>query len=181
MARCRGQSRIIGASASGQGAGGRHPQFLRHRAGQRQTAQQPRGQVGRYQRGEDFTEALATDLGLDVYKIDLALVVSKYIGETEKNLDRIFDEAQESDAILFFDEADALFGKRTRVRDAHDRFANIEIDYLLQRMERFPGVLILATDHHEALDDRFVRQLRFRVEFGPPAPPLPAVPSRGPP
>ena len=91
-------------------------------------------------------EVIARELGLDLYKIDLSGVVSKYIGETEKNLARIFDEADSGNAILFFDEADALFGKRTEVTDAHDRYANIEISYLLQRMEEYEGVVILATN-----------------------------------
>src|SRR3954452_11070171 len=87
-------------------------------------------------------DVLAHTLGLDLYKIDLSSVVSKYIGETEKNLARIFDEARTSNAILFFDEADALFGKRTQLRDAHDRYANIEIGFLLQRMEAYQGLVI---------------------------------------
>jgi AAA+ superfamily predicted ATPase len=110
-------------------------------------------------------EVIATDLGLDLYKIDLATVVSKYIGETEKNLDRIFSEAQESDAILFFDEADALFGKRSEVKDAHDRYANIETAYLLQRTEEYDGVVILASNLKKNLDEAFVRRLHFLIEF----------------
>src|SRR5262249_11388531 len=110
-------------------------------------------------------EVIATDLGLDLYKIDLATVVSKYIGETEKNLDRIFGEAQESDAILFFDEADALFGKRSEVKDAHDRYANIETAYLLQRTEEYDGLVILASNLKKNLDEAFVRRLHFLVEF----------------
>ena len=97
-------------------------------------------------------EVIAHDLGLDLYKIDLANVVSKYIGETEKNLERIFSEAASSNAILFFDEADAIFGKRSEVKDAHDRYANLEISYLLQRMERYDGVTILATNLRANLD-----------------------------
>ncbi|HZN78466.1 MAG TPA: AAA family ATPase, partial [Mycobacterium sp.] len=107
----------------------------------------------------------ATSLGLDLYKIDLSSVVSKYIGETEKNLARIFDEARTSNAILFFDEADALFGKRTQVRDAHDRYANVEVSYLLQKMEEYEGVVILATNLRKNMDDAFVRRLHFTVEF----------------
>ena len=104
-------------------------------------------------------------LGLDVYQIDLASVVSKYIGETEKNLSRIFAEAQDSNAILFFDEADALFGKRSEVKDAHDRYANIETAYLLQRMEEYSGIVILATNMKQNLDEAFVRRMRFIIHF----------------
>lgn len=110
-------------------------------------------------------EVIAGVLGLDLYKIDLSTVVSKYIGETEKNLERIFSEATSSNAILFFDEADALFGKRSEVKDAHDRFANIEISYLLQRMERYDGVAILATNLRANLDEAFTRRLHFIVAF----------------
>jgi len=110
-------------------------------------------------------EVLANDLKLDLYKIDLAQVVNKYIGETEKNLDRIFTAAENSNAILFFDEADALFGKRSEVRDSHDRYANIEISYLLQKMEEYEGVSILATNLRQNLDDAFVRRLQAIVEF----------------
>ncbi len=92
-------------------------------------------------------------------------VVNKYIGETEKNLRRIFDAAEAADCLLFFDEADALFGKRTEVRDAHDRFANIEISYLLERMERFKGLAVLATNRRKDLDEAFLRRLRYVVEF----------------
>jgi SpoVK/Ycf46/Vps4 family AAA+-type ATPase len=110
-------------------------------------------------------DVLAHALGLDLYKIDLSTVVSKYIGETEKNLARIFDEARTSNAILFFDEADALFGKRTQVRDAHDRYANVEISYLLQKMEEYEGVVVLATNLRKNLDDAFMRRLHVTVEF----------------
>jgi hypothetical protein len=110
-------------------------------------------------------EVIAAELGLDLYKIDLSSVVSKYIGETEKNLERIFNEAESSNAILFFDEADALFGKRSEVRDAHDRYANIEISYLLQRMEAYDGVTILATNLGANLDEAFTRRLQFAVDF----------------
>ena len=110
-------------------------------------------------------EVIANSLQLDLYKIDLSQVVSKYIGETEKNLHRIFREAQSSGALLFFDEADALFGKRSEVRDAHDRYANIEISYLLQKMEEYDGIAILATNLRRNMDDAFVRRLRFIVEF----------------
>ena len=108
---------------------------------------------------------LARSLGLDMYKIDLSGVVSKYIGETEKNLDRIFFEASTANTVLFFDEADALFGKRSEVRDAHDRYANIEISYLLQKMEEYDGVAILATNLSQNLDEAFTRRMQFVVEF----------------
>jgi SpoVK/Ycf46/Vps4 family AAA+-type ATPase len=110
-------------------------------------------------------EIIANELGLDLYKIDLSGVVSKYIGETEKNLDRIFRAAENANAILFFDEADALFGKRSEVRDSHDRYANIEISYLLQKMEQYEGVAILATNLRQSLDEAFVRRLAFTVHF----------------
>jgi AAA+ superfamily predicted ATPase len=110
-------------------------------------------------------EIIAGELALDVYKIDLSCVVSKYIGETEKNLSRIFLEAETSNAILFFDEADALFGKRSEVRDAHDRYANIEVGYLLQKMEEYEGVVILATNFRKNMDEAFVRRMHFTVEF----------------
>ena len=110
-------------------------------------------------------EIIAGELALDLYKIDLSTVVSKYIGETEKNLSRIFAEAETSNAILFFDEADALFGKRSEVRDSHDRYANIEVGYLLQRMEEYEGVVILATNFRKNMDEAFVRRMHFTVEF----------------
>jgi SpoVK/Ycf46/Vps4 family AAA+-type ATPase len=110
-------------------------------------------------------EIIANELGLDLYKIDLSGVVSKYIGETEKNLDRIFTTAENANAILFFDEADALFGKRSEVRDSHDRYANIETSYLLQKMERYEGVAILATNLRQNLDEAFMRRLQFIIEF----------------
>jgi len=118
-------------------------------------------------------DVLASALGLDLYKIDLSTVVSKYIGETEKNLARIFAEARTSNAILFFDEADALFGKRTQVSDAHDRYANIEVSYLLQRIEEHQGVVILASNLRGNIDEAFVRRLHAVVEF-----PLPDVADR---
>jgi hypothetical protein len=109
---------------------------------------------------------IGRELGLDVYQIDLSSVVSKYIGETEKNLSRIFEEAQDSNAILFFDEADALFGKRSEVKDAHDRYSNIETAYLLQRMEEVSsGIVILATNMKQNLDEAFVRRMRFIINF----------------
>jgi hypothetical protein len=110
-------------------------------------------------------EVIARDLELDLYKIDLAGVVSKYIGETEKNLDRIFAAAEDASAILLFDEADALFGKRSEVRDSHDRYANLEVSYLLQKMEQHEGVSILATNLRQNLDDAFLRRLAFTVQF----------------
>ena len=110
-------------------------------------------------------EIMAGELGLDLYKIDLSSVVSKYIGETEKNLARIFAEAETSNSILFFDEADALFGRRSEVRDSHDRYANIEISYLLQKMEEYVGVVILATNFRRNMDDAFVRRMHFTIEF----------------
>jgi SpoVK/Ycf46/Vps4 family AAA+-type ATPase len=113
-------------------------------------------------------EIVAKELQIDAYKIDLSTVVSKYIGETEKNLSRIFHEAETSNAILFFDEADALFGKRSEVKDAHDRYANIELNYLLQRMEEFEGLVILATNLRKNIDEAFFRRMHFAVEF--PAP-----------
>jgi SpoVK/Ycf46/Vps4 family AAA+-type ATPase len=108
---------------------------------------------------------IARELQLELYKIDLSGVVNKYIGETEKNLARIFQEAEASDVILFFDEADALFGKRTKISDAHDRYANIETSYLLQRVEAYDGVVILATNLRENMDEAFTRRLKFIVEF----------------
>ena len=110
-------------------------------------------------------EVIAGQLQLDLYRIDLSQVVSKYIGETEKNLNRIFTAAENSNGILFFDEADALFGKRSEVRDSHDRYANIEVSYLLQKMEEYVGVSILATNLRQNLDDAFVRRLQFIIEF----------------
>jgi SpoVK/Ycf46/Vps4 family AAA+-type ATPase len=110
-------------------------------------------------------DIIAGELGLDLFKIDLASIISKYIGETEKNLGSIFDEAETSNAILFFDEADALFGKRSEVKDSHDRYANVEVGYLLQRLEEYEGVAILATNFRKNMDEAFVRRLHFTVEF----------------
>lgn len=110
-------------------------------------------------------EVIARELGLDLYKINLSSIVSKFIGETEKNLEKIFNEAENSNAILFFDEADALFGKRSEVKDSHDRYANIEISYLLQRMEAYNGVTILATNLRANLDEAFTRRLQFAIDF----------------
>ncbi len=113
-------------------------------------------------------EVIANELNLNLYRIDLSAVVSKYIGETEKNLRKLFDAAEDGGAILFFDEADALFGKRSQVKDSHDRYANIETNYLLQRMEAFQGLAILATNMKNALDQAFMRRLRFMIEFQSP-------------
>ena len=118
-------------------------------------------------------EVLARELQLDLYRIDLASVVSKYIGETEKNLKRLFDTAEGGGAILLFDEADALFGKRSDVKDSHDRYANIETSYLLQRMESYRGLAILTTNMRSALDPAFTRRIRFVVSF-----PFPGVEHR---
>ncbi len=118
-------------------------------------------------------EILAIKLDLPMYRIDLSQVVNKYIGETEKNLKRLFDAADASDLILFFDEADSLFGRRTEVKDAHDRYANLEISYLLERMERFKGLAILATNRKKDLDEAFLRRLRYIIDF-----PLPEVEER---
>jgi SpoVK/Ycf46/Vps4 family AAA+-type ATPase len=102
--------------------------------------------------------------------VDLSAVVSKYIGETEKNLHRIFEQAQASNAILFFDEADALFGKRTDVKDAHDRYANLETGYLLQRIEEYPGLVILTSNLSDAFDDAFTQRVAWVVDFPQPRP-----------
>jgi SpoVK/Ycf46/Vps4 family AAA+-type ATPase len=110
-------------------------------------------------------EIIAHELELDLYKIDLSRVVSKYIGDTEKNLDRIFTAAESANAVLLFDEADTVFGKRSQVRDAHDRYANIEIGYLLQRMEEYEGTAILSTNTPANMDAAFIRRLKFHVEF----------------
>jgi Winged helix domain, variant/ATPase family associated with various cellular activities (AAA) len=117
-------------------------------------------------------EVIATDLGLDLYVVNLATVVDKYIGETEKNLDRIFAEADNVNGVLLFDEADALFGQRSEVRDSHDRYANIEVAYLLQRMETFDGLAILSTNLRSNIDDAFTRRLDVIVDFPMPDPDL---------
>ncbi|MBL8893247.1 MAG: ATP-binding protein, partial [Rhizobiales bacterium] len=109
-------------------------------------------------------EVVAGDLALDLYRIDLSRVVSKYIGETEKNLRAVFDAAEASGAVLLFDEADALFGKRSEVKDSHDRYANIEVSYLLQRMESYGGLAILATNMKSHLDAAFLRRLRYVID-----------------
>ncbi len=119
------------------------------------------------------SEIVAGELGLDIYRIDLSSIVSKYIGETEKNLDRVFREGRDSNAILLFDEADALFGKRSEVRDSHDRYANIEVAYLLQKMEEYEGIAILATNLRKNVDEAFARRMHFAIEF-----PFPEEPYR---
>jgi SpoVK/Ycf46/Vps4 family AAA+-type ATPase len=116
-------------------------------------------------------EVVAGELGLDLYKVDLSAVVSKYIGETEKNLERIFGAAAAGDLVLFFDEADALFGKRSEVSDAHDRYANIEVAYLLQRLETYDGLVVLATNLQRNIDPAFLRRISVAVDFVPPEEP----------
>src|SRR5258708_24272949 len=110
-------------------------------------------------------EIIASDLGYDLYRIDLSAVVSKYIGETEKNLESVFRAAEQGEVVLLFDEADALFGKRSEVRDAHDRYANVEVAYLLQRLETYAGVAILTSNLCGNLDEAFTRRLDSVVEF----------------
>ena len=119
-------------------------------------------------------EVIAGELGLDLYTVNLATVVDKYVGETEKNLERIFAEAGGVNAVLLFDEADAIFGKRSEVRDAHDRYANIESAYLLQRMETFDGLAILATNLRANIDEAFTRRLDMIIDFPAPGRGLPA-------
>jgi len=153
---------------------------IAHQVGQRHTVYEDWGFAGKMNRGLGISalfagesgtgktmaaEVIANELQLNLYRIDLSAVVSKYIGETEKNLRRLFDAAEDGGAILFFDEADALFGKRSEVKDSHDRYANIEINYLLQRMEAYRGLAILATNMKSALDPAFMRRLRFIVNF----------------
>jgi SpoVK/Ycf46/Vps4 family AAA+-type ATPase len=115
-------------------------------------------------------QVMARALDLDLYRVDLAGVINKYVGETEKRLRDVFAFGERAGAVLFFDEADALFGSRMQVKDSHDRFANIEIDYLLQRIERFDGITILATNRKSDIDTAFLRRLRFVVDFVPPGP-----------
>jgi SpoVK/Ycf46/Vps4 family AAA+-type ATPase len=110
-------------------------------------------------------QIIARELGVDLLQVDLSKTISKYIGETEKNLDRIFEAAEQAGAVLLFDEADAIFGKRTEIKDAHDRYANVEVAYLLQRMESFRGLAILTTNFKQNIDSAFVRRLRFVVNF----------------
>lgn len=113
-------------------------------------------------------QVIAAELGQALYRVDLAAVDSKYIGETERNLKQLFDAAEEGNAVLFFDEADALFGKRSEVKDSNDRYANIEVSYLLQRMEAFSGQTIVAAKSKANLDPAFLRRLRFVVDFPKP-------------
>lgn len=113
-------------------------------------------------------EALASDLQRDLFRLDLTAIASKYIGETEKNLERVFEMAQQAGAVLYFDEADALFGRRTDVKDAHDRYANVEVGYLLERIEAYEGLVILAANTRTNIDPAFVRRLRYVVAL--PAP-----------
>ena len=110
-------------------------------------------------------QIIANELEMEIYKIDLSLLVSKYIGETEKNINRIFHEAQTSNAMIFFDEADAIFGKRTEIKDAHDRYANVEVSYLLQKLEEHDEIVILASNLKHNIDDAFIRRMHFIVEF----------------
>jgi SpoVK/Ycf46/Vps4 family AAA+-type ATPase len=110
-------------------------------------------------------EVLARESGLELYRIDISRVLSSFIGETEKNLARVFDEAENSNSILLFDEADALFGKRTEVRDSHDRHANVLTGYLLQRLEELRGIVILTSSLREAIDPAFIRRLRFIIDL----------------
>jgi SpoVK/Ycf46/Vps4 family AAA+-type ATPase len=110
-------------------------------------------------------ETIANYLDLALYRVDLSAVVSKYIGETEKNLERVFDNAEHSDSVLFFDEADALFGKRSEVKDSHDRYANLDIGLLLQRIENHEGIVILATNSKNNIDDAFLGRIRYVVDF----------------
>ena len=110
-------------------------------------------------------EVIAGELGTSVYRVDLSAIASKYVRETEKNLDRIFDAAEKSGGVLLFDEADALFGKRSDVRDGHDRYANIEVAYLLRRLERYDGVAILTTNRKQNIDPAFLRRIRFTINF----------------
>jgi len=114
---------------------------------------------------ENAAAALATELDVELYRVDLGQVVSKYIGETEKNLDRVFSAAEKAGAVLLFDEADALFGERTDVKDAHDRYANIEVGYLVERLESFSGVAVLATNTRSNIDPAFLRRIRYDVEL----------------
>jgi SpoVK/Ycf46/Vps4 family AAA+-type ATPase len=111
--------------------------------------------------------AIARELGTNLLRVDLASVISKYIGETEKHLDAVFNDAEQSGGVLLIEEADALFGKRSEVKDSHDRHANIEVSYLLQRIEACSGLVILTTNKRQNIDDAFLRRLRFVIEFPP--------------
>jgi SpoVK/Ycf46/Vps4 family AAA+-type ATPase len=126
----------------------------------------PRGS-GKMQAAQE----VASKLGVDLRRVDLGEVVSRYIGETEKNIDRLFEAAERDGAVLVFDEADALFGKRSEVRDAHDRYANLDVNYLLARIEAHPGMAIVTTNRRDNLDPAFVRRLRVVIEFHPPTDP----------
>ena len=121
------------------------------------------------ERGEEVaaTQFLTKELGRDLYRVDTSKIISKYIGETEKNLRQVFASAQASHSILFFDEADALFGKRSEVKDSHDRYANQEIDYLLQQLEKFDGLVIISIKRKADIDQAFLRRLRFVLESKP--------------
>lgn len=110
-------------------------------------------------------DIISVELNLNIYRANLSSLVSKYIGETEKNLDRVFREAAESNAILLLDEADALFGNRTEVKDTHDRYANLEVNYLLQRIEDYNGIVILSTNHCNTIDEALIRRMRYVVKF----------------
>ena len=116
---------------------------------------------------ESSAQTLAAELHCELYRVDLSAVANKYIGEMEKDLRRVFDAAEEGGMILFFDEADALFGKRSEVKDSHDRYANIEVSYLLQRIEDFNGLVILATNSRETLDPAFLQRFRFIIPLRP--------------
>jgi SpoVK/Ycf46/Vps4 family AAA+-type ATPase len=124
-----------------------------------------------------LVQRLATAASIEVLRVDLGAVASKYIGETEKNLDRIFAKAEETGAVLLFDEADALFGTRTDVKDSHDRYANLDIGYLLQRMESYQGLSIVATNTKANIDDAFKRRIRYDLDLSG----APTVPRRAPP
>jgi hypothetical protein len=115
-------------------------------------------------------QVIARSIGLELYRVDLSGVMNKYIGETEKRLRQVFDHCERASVVLFFDEADALFGQRTQTKDAHDRFANIQVDYLLQRMEQYDGIAILATNRKNDVDKAFLRRLRFSIDFLAPGP-----------
>jgi SpoVK/Ycf46/Vps4 family AAA+-type ATPase len=142
--------------------------FLRGRAGARGVRMLFAGPPGT---GKTLSaEVMATSLGVDLLVVDISRVVSKWVGETEKNLATVFDVAERAQAVLLFDEADALFGKRTEVSDAHDRYANLETAYLLTRLERFEGLAVLATNLRQNVDPAFLRRIEFLVEFGEPGP-----------
>lgn len=118
---------------------------------------------------EDFktiaADIISVELNLDIYRASLSSLVSKYIGETEKNLDRVFRDAAKSNAIVLLDEADALFGKRTEIKDTYDRYANLEVTYLLQRIENYNGIVILSTKHSNTIDEALIRRMRYVVKF----------------